>query len=74
MKDNKIIEICLIIITICMVVSIGNTLYQQNKANSMMNEMGQAVYDTIEVNDSMITGPDTAKQCAPDCVKPCCAN
>ena len=39
MKDNKIIEICLIIITICMVVDIGNTLYQQNKAKTMMNDM-----------------------------------
>ena len=39
MKDNKIIEICLIIITICMVIDIGNTLYQHNKSKSMMNQM-----------------------------------
>ena len=35
----NIIEICMIIITICMVVGIGNTIYQQHKVKSAMNDM-----------------------------------
>ena len=50
MKDNKIIEICLIIITICMVVDIGNTLYQQNKAKSMMNQMLEGNFGPGKLN------------------------
>lgn len=51
MKDSKIIEICLIIITICMVVDIGNTLYQQNKAKSMMNQMIKGNFSPDRLRD-----------------------
>ena len=53
MKNNNIVEYCLIIIAACMVVDVSNTLYWQNKAISMGNQMIEGNFNSDDHFDSL---------------------